>query len=56
MPFNPDELIKCIPLKEYESLKNDAAFLRALEACGVDNWEGFGDALEDFKTNYIEEE
>jgi len=30
-----------IPKEEYEELKSDAAFLRALEAAGVDNWEGY---------------
>ncbi|WP_037805017.1 hypothetical protein [Streptomyces sp. NRRL F-5135] len=27
-------------------LEKDAAFLRALEAAGVDNWEGYDDACE----------
>lgn len=26
----------------YEDMLEDIAFLRALEAAGVDNWEGFG--------------
>lgn len=26
---------------EYQELKNDAEFLRCLEAAGVDNWEGY---------------
>jgi hypothetical protein len=28
--------------KEYDSLVADAKFMRALEAAGVDNWEGYG--------------
>jgi hypothetical protein len=42
-----DEKIKCgvvISEKEYEALKKDSIFLNALEACGVDNWEGYGEA------------
>ncbi len=31
-----------IPKKEYDSLVEDAKFMRALEAAGVDNWEGYG--------------
>lgn len=30
-----------ITKKEYDSLKEDAEFMRALEAAGVDNWEGY---------------
>ena len=35
-----------ISKKEYESLKEDAAWLRALEAAGVDNWDGYDFARE----------
>ena len=31
-----------ISKKEYDSLVEDAKFMRALEAAGVDNWEGYG--------------
>lgn len=30
-----------IDLEEYEELKEDSNFLAALEAGGVDNWEGY---------------
>lgn len=30
-----------IDAEEYEQLLKDVAWLRALEAAGVDNWEGF---------------
>jgi len=40
------EVTVTITLKEYESLKADSEFLNALEAAGVDNWEGYGYALE----------
>lgn len=33
-----------IPLSEYLSLKEDSDFLAALEAAGVDNWEGYSEA------------
>jgi hypothetical protein len=29
---------------EIEGLEEDAEFLSCLEACGVDNWDGYGDA------------
>lgn len=35
-----------ISLDEYEELKNAAAKFWALEACGVDNWDGWSDAME----------
>lgn len=41
-----DEMIT-IPYSEYESLKEDAAFLRRLEAAGVDNWEWYHLAFDD---------
>lgn len=31
---------------EYEELKSQALFADALEAAGVDNWEGFDEAIE----------
>lgn len=33
-----------ITLSEYESLVQDSKMLGALEECGVDNWEGYGEA------------
>lgn len=35
-----------ISRSEYEQLLNDSEFLSCLEACGVDNWDGYGDAWE----------
>ena len=32
--------------KQVESMQRDSAVLRALEGAGVDNWEGYEDALE----------
>jgi len=31
---------------EYDQLKEDVKFMRALEAAGVDNWDGYSYALE----------
>lgn len=42
-----------ITLAEYESLLEDKEKLDCLEACGVDNWGGYSDAMEMF---YEEEE
>ena len=33
-----------ISRKEYDQLQKDAGMLNALEACGVDNWEGYSEA------------
>lgn len=38
-----DEMVR-ISKKEYESLLNDSQWLCALEAAGVDNWDGYEDA------------
>ena len=35
---------------EYEELMKASIFLDSLEAHGVDNWVGYGDAYEDFET------
>ncbi len=35
-----------ISKKEYEKLLKDSRFLQALEAAGVDNWEGYEFAFE----------
>lgn len=36
-----------ITKKEYAALLEDQQTLRALEAAGVDNWEGYSEAFED---------
>lgn len=33
-----------IPKEEYDTLKRDSEFLSCLEACGVDNWDGYYEA------------
>ena len=40
-----EEMIE-ITKKEYESLLKDSEWLRALEAAGVDNWEGYDIAID----------
>lgn len=35
-----------ITKKEYDDLKDKAQWLRCLQRAGVDNWDGFDDALE----------
>lgn len=37
-----------IPKKEYDQLIENQKRLRALEAAGVDNWEGYDFAIESF--------
>lgn len=41
------DVLITIPVDEYESLKEDSENLARLEAAGVANWEGYGDALRD---------
>ena len=36
-----------IPVDEYRRLKHAEAVLEALQGCGVDNWEGYDDAMQD---------
>lgn len=35
-----------IPEKEYEQLLKDSEFLQALREAGVDNWEGYSQAMQ----------
>ena len=35
-----------ISKEEYESLVEDSDFLHALRAAGVDNWEGYSEAVD----------
>ena len=36
-----NDLMACV-----KALEKDQAFLHALQACGVDNWEGYSDAVD----------
>ena len=38
-----------ISTDEYENLCEDSLFLSALEAAGVDNWRGYGEAFKIFE-------
>ena len=39
---------------EYKALVRDANFLACLEAIGVDNWQGYDDAIKMFKEDFNE--
>jgi hypothetical protein len=43
--MNDVKLHTSIPTSYLEELKQDAAMLNALREAGVDNWEGYGDAM-----------
>ena len=43
MTSNDSETVT-ISRKKYDQLQRDSDMLNALEACGVDNWEGYSDA------------
>lgn len=43
---NPEEQMVTISKKEYEDLLKTQRFMRALEAAGVDNWEGYDMAID----------
>ena len=45
-----------ISRQEYETLTKDAALLNALEACGVDNWNGYSDARRYLREQQEEED
>lgn len=49
--MNDSENTITIPLKEYNQLIHDQEFLQALQAAGVDNWEGYDYAWEIMKDN-----
>lgn len=44
--INMTEQMVTITRKEYDRLTKDSEFLSCLESCGVDNWDGYGDAQE----------
>jgi len=46
-----EKMVK-ITKEEYESLLEDRNLLRALKAAGVDNWEGYGVALELYEDEF----
>ena len=52
--MRPEESIT-IPITEYESLIKDAFFLQCLESGGVDNWEGYEEAIEILNKEYPED-
>lgn len=43
-----------ISTDEYAQLLRDSEFLECLIACGVDNWEGYSDALKMMNGEYFE--
>lgn len=45
-----------IPIEEYKKLQEYTHKLSCLESCGVDNWSGYGEAMEMYNENYKEEE
>lgn len=44
-----DEETITISLEEYQDLRRRSKFLFCLEAAGVDNWDGYDYALEEFQ-------
>lgn len=44
MSYNGNDLMVTITKEEYERLRERDEFLSCLEANGVDNWSGYGDA------------
>lgn len=44
-----DDKIVTITLEEYEQLLKDSEFLQALREYGVDNWDGYDEALNSTK-------
>jgi hypothetical protein len=46
MTINPDEFIM-VPVAKYEEMKRLIDKLDALESWGVDNWEGYDNAMQE---------
>ena len=44
-----EEEMITIPRKEYDELLKRDLFLTCLDGCGVDNWDGYGDAYQMFE-------
>jgi hypothetical protein len=44
-----------IPRKEYDQLLRDAHLLNCLRNAGVDNWDGWDFAIEEFMSQYGDE-
>lgn len=51
-PYNDKVTISA---QEYQSLKRKADKLAALESYGVDNWEGYGDAMASLPSDDVAE-
>jgi hypothetical protein len=43
---------KVIPQAEYDELMRDAHMFRCLQDFGVDNWDGYSDAVQEWKKEY----
>ena len=43
-----DEMVE-VSVATYESLYNDQAFLKCLMAAGVDNWDGYNEAVKAYE-------
>lgn len=53
---DPDQLPASVPhivvkQETFDQLVDDSNFLSSLEGAGVDNWEGYGFAVEDYQSN-----
>jgi len=51
-----DPLTIEITVKEYDRLKQARDILNALREAGVDNWEGYGEAMQQYYTTHPEEQ
>jgi hypothetical protein len=52
----PAEEMITIRLSEYEELQKDSEFLNTLRNHGVDNWDGYGFALEELQDDDEDED
>jgi hypothetical protein len=43
-----------ITLREFRQLSRDSAMLDALKTCGVEDWDGYQDAIDEYNENYNE--
>ena len=51
--IHDNEVLYPLALAEYEMLMEKYAFLECLEACGVDNWDGYSEAWKMLRDGWV---
>jgi hypothetical protein len=56
IPMEEKPSVVVVPIKRYNELRTVEKKLNALECAGVDNWEGYSEAMREFYADEDEEE